>query len=222
MASMRRYDAIIFDFDGLVIDTESPAFEAWSAIFQEQGTTLLLERWVECVGASDSRFDPVLHLSELTGRTYDRATLMGDKEKRKAEICNTLLPLPGVIDRMNEARHLGLKIAVASSSSRVWVETHLMRLGLRDQLDAMLTRDDVSRGKPFPDLYFAAAKAIGVPPERCLAFEDSGNGVRAAKAAGMACYAIPNPITRTLDFRMADGVIASLAEVTVAKLVGAV
>jgi HAD superfamily hydrolase (TIGR01509 family) len=145
-------------------------------------------------------------------------TLMGDKERRKSAICDALLPLPGVVDRMDEARRLGLGIAVASSSSRRWVETHLARLGLRAKVDAVLTKDDVARVKPFPDLYLAAAAALGVAPAACVTFEDSANGVKAAKAAGMTCYAVPNPITKDLVFDAADGVLGSLADITLAAL----
>lgn len=217
---MPQIDAIIFDFDGLVIDTESPAFDAWSAIYQEHGQTLALAEWVACVGSSYDAFDPVAHLAQLTGKRFDRAAMIADKEARKAAICNRLQPLPGVVDRMDEARDLGLKLAVASSSGRGWIHAHLERLGLTPRLHAVRTRDDVTRVKPHPDLYLAAAAALGVDPARCLAFEDSANGVKAAKAAGMICYAVPNAITRALDFSRADGVVASLAELSLARLLG--
>lgn len=216
---MRRVEAVIFDFDGLVVDTESPAYAAWLALYAEHGVTLALERWVECVGSSIARFDPVQHLTELTGRTFDREALIADKERRKAEVCNSQPLLPGVLHRLDEIARLGLKVAVASSSGRAWVTGHIARLGLDGRFPVIKTREDVARIKPFPDIYLATAKALAVEPRRCLVFEDSANGVRAAKAAEMRCFAVPNPITRGLDFSEADGVLTSLAATSLAALI---
>ncbi len=209
-----RLQAVIFDFDGLLVDTESPAFAAWSAIYKEHGVALELALWVKCVGATHEAFDPVTHLASLTGRVHDRAGLFADKERRKADICSRLPLMPGALARLEEARTLGLKVAVASGSSAAWVKGHLERLGILYRFDAVRTRDDVARVKPFPDLILSAAAAMGVAPEACLVLEDSLNGILAAKAAGARCYAIPNDITRALDFSGADGRFASLEAVS--------
>jgi len=209
--------AVIFDFDGLILDTESPAFEAWTEIYRAYGQELPLTEWVKCVGASDAHFDPVIYLESLLERPLDRVELFAKKDQRKTDIVDTLAPLPGVIARLDEARALGLRLAVASSSSARWVNGHLARLSLADRFDAVRTKDDVSRVKPHPDLYLAAAKALDVAPSACLVFEDSLNGVRAARAAGMRVVAVPGPITRGLDFREADAVAASLADVSLAR-----
>src|SRR5687767_276878 len=108
--------AIIFDFDGLMVDTEWPAFEAWSAIYREHGAELELSRWVACVGTLGG-FDPCAHLQELTSRELDAEALFADKESRKARICDQLPCMPGVLNVHAEARALGLRVAVASSSS---------------------------------------------------------------------------------------------------------
>jgi HAD superfamily hydrolase (TIGR01509 family) len=210
--------ALIFDFDGLMVDTEWPAFEAWSAIYREHGVELLLSRWVECVGSSTARFDPVAHLCELTGRTLDGPVLVADKERRKAGICDVLGVMPGVEAQIAAARAHGWTVAVASSSGSGWVRGHLERLGLTQRLDAILTREDVARVKPAPDLYLKAAAVLGAAPAACVVLEDSLNGVRAAKAAGMRCYAVPNRVTRGLDFSEADAVLASVAELPLARL----
>lgn len=215
----RRIAAIIFDFDGLVIDSESPAFQAWSEIYREHGQELSLDLWVECVGASEARFDPIQNLSVLLGKAVDGHALMADKERRKHSICNTLDTLPGVRERLSEARSLGLKVGLASSSASAWVLGHLERLRLNSAFDAIRTKDDVARVKPHPDLYLAAAEALAVPPELCLAIEDSVNGVHAAKAAGMACLAIPGPVTRSLDFSIATARYESLSQVSLANFV---
>lgn len=212
-------EAIIFDFDGLVIDSESPAFQAWSQIYREHGQELSLDLWVACVGASEASFDPIHHLGQLLGKSVDRHALLNDKEQRKRAICDTLDTLPGVRERLTEARELGLKIAVASSSTRSWVEGHLKRLQLQTAFDVIRTKDDVERVKPHPDLYLAAATALAVAPSRCLAIEDSLNGVLAAKAAGMACLAVPGPITRSLDFSAATARFESLSALTLASFI---
>jgi putative hydrolase of the HAD superfamily len=215
----RQLQAVIFDFDGLIIDSESAAFDAWSAIYREHGCTLSLTEWVECVGSSYAIFDPVGTLARLTRREFDadtRAALMADKEARKVAVCNRLAPLPGVKERLEEAHDLGLGVALASSSSRQWLETHLERIGLHSSFQSISGKDDVARVKPHPDVYLHAARSLSVEPSRCLVFEDSVNGVKAAKAAGMTCIAVPGPITRGLDFGAADAVATSLADVTLA------
>jgi len=117
-----------------------------------------------------------------------------------------------VRERVEEARALGLKTAVASSSSLAWVEGWLERHGIRDLFDVLCARDHVQRVKPAPDLFLMAASRLGVPPQACVVFEDSPNGIRAAGAAGMLCVAIPNAVTRTLPMAGADLVLPSLAD----------
>ena len=215
---MAGIKAVIFDFDGLMVDTEWPAFVAWTEIYQEHGHVLDLKEWVACVGASYAAFDPVTRLQELTGKAFERDVLIGDKERRKIDECNRLQALPGVVERLKEAMALGIKAAVASSSSFGWVDGHLSRLALKDHIELIRTRDDVKRIKPHPDLYLAAAAGLKVDPVDCVVFEDSLNGVKAAKAAGMTCYAIPNRVTSVLDFREADGRYDSLALVSLKNL----
>jgi len=212
--------AVIFDFDGLIVDTETAAFEAWSAIYREHGAELLLQDWVSCVGAADMPFDAVAHLATLIGRPLDKTKLMADKEARKSAVCNKLPPLPGVVDRMAEAEAMGLPIAVASSSAADWVHGHLDRLGLRSRLKLTRTRGDVARGKPHPDLFISAAAGLGVDVGSCVVFEDSANGLKAAKTAGARCYIVPNRITAGSDFSAADGIFTSLSEVSLAALGG--
>jgi HAD superfamily hydrolase (TIGR01509 family) len=209
--------AVIFDFDGLMVDTEWPAFEAWTAIYREHGAELALERWVACVGTQGG-FDPCAHLKELCGRPVDAAALLADKERRKASICSTLPLMPGVAAVNAEARALQLGVAVASSYDAAWVHGHLRRLDLFTTLDAILTRDDVARVKPHPDLYLAAAARLAVQPGDCLVLEDSLNGVLAARAAGARCIAVPNRVTGKLDFNVADARLTSLTELRLATL----
>jgi len=123
-----------------------------------------------------------------------------------------------VRDYVADAKRMGLLLAVASSSSRAWVLGHLERLGLGAQWDAVRTRDDVARTKPAPDLYLAAVEALCVDPTEAVAFEDSVNGIAAAKAAGLLCVAVPNALTAGMDLSQADVKLDSLAETPLAEL----
>jgi putative hydrolase of the HAD superfamily len=164
-------------------------------------------------------FDPVTHLASLLGRQLDRQALFQEKERRKHAACLRQPLMPGVRERLDEIQALGMQAAVASSSGRPWIDLHATRLGIVHYFAAVCTGDQVKQVKPYPDLYLAAAKALGESPHHCLAFEDSLNGVKAAKRAGMACYAVPNQITKHLDFSEADGVLTSLAVRTLQSLV---
>jgi HAD superfamily hydrolase (TIGR01509 family) len=214
-----NYRALIFDFDGLIIDTEWAAFQAWSAIYQEHGQELPLELWVLCVGSGYGLFDPVAHLSRLTGVSLDRQALLQDKEQRKKKQAALLGPMPGVLDRIREAQFLGLHLGLATSSLAVSVLDHAERLGVLGAFRTVVTADLVTNIKPHPELYQLCAKNLGVSPAECIVLEDSLNGVKAAKAAGMTCIAVPNRVTAGLDFSLADLVVESLAHVNLGRVV---
>lgn len=205
--------ALIFDFDGLILDTETPEYQAWQAIFREHGHDLPLEKWMAVVGSSveTARFDPITYLMDLTGRPLDREAILRDLLTRQMAIVAVQPVLPGVKQHLEAAHRLGLKLAVASSSPLRWVADHLERLGLLDYFDAIRTADHVERIKPAPDLFLAACQALDVQPAEAIAFEDSPNGVRAAKHAGLFVVAVPNPLTRHADLSLADLVLESLA-----------
>ncbi len=208
---------VIFDFDGLILDTEAPVYNAWQAIYAEHGHQLDFARWAECIGTADT-FDPCLDLQGLLGRPLDTTPLL-HSHRMRADALIALQPvLPGVREYMDEAQRLGLSLGVASSSSRAWVEGHLTRLGLRDRFDVVRCADDVARVKPDPALYLAVLDATGVPAHQAVALEDSPNGVLAAKRAGLTCIAVPNPLTARLDLAAADLTLASLADVPLADL----
>jgi HAD superfamily hydrolase (TIGR01509 family) len=210
--------ALVFDFDGLILDTEVPDFASWQELFDSHGATLEFETWAECIGTTDFSFDAYTHLEAQLGRAVDRAEVHARRRGRYLEMIAAESALPGVTDYLEDAKRLGLRLAVASSSDRAWVEGHLARLGLLAHFDATRCSDDVRRTKPDPELYLAAAAALGVPPEAAIAFEDSPNGVRAAKAAGMYCVAIPNALTRRLPLEHADLILPSLAELPLKAL----
>ena len=209
--------AIVFDFDGLILDTEEPIYRSWLEVYEAHGEDLPFERWVQIVGSTTTGFHPQHHLEERLGRPLPKEVLERRMDRR-TELILANRVLPGVVQRLDEAREMGLGLGVASSSTQEWVRGHLVRLGILDRFDCLRCRDDVANAKPEPDLYLAVLDCLGVRAEEAIAIEDSPNGVVAAKRAGMKCVAIPNAITARLDLSHADLILSSLAELTVAQL----
>jgi len=212
-----KFAALILDFDGLILDTESPIFEEWRATFRARGHDLGLDVWQDSVGTVGA-YDPCAHLAALTGAEFDHEALRQEVNARHRIRCEAQPLLPGIVDRAREARAAGLGTAVASSSLSSWVEGWLARHGIRDLFDVVCTREQVRQAKPAPDLFLLAATRLDVPPHLCVVFEDSPNGIRAARAAGMCCVAIPNPLTRFLPLGEADLVLDSLAGHSLAEI----
>ena len=212
--------ALIFDFDGVILDTEVPAFHAWQETFAGFGAELPLTEWAKGIGAgrNEQTFDPYVYLEERIGRPVDREAVHRQNRVRSDELIALERPLPGVADLLAAARAADLRRAVASSSPRAWIAGHLNRLGLLDEFEAIRCFDDVTRTKPHPDLFLAALAAVGVSAAEAVAFEDSPNGVLAAKRAGMFVIAIPNPITALLDLSAADLLVDSLAALDLDRL----
>jgi HAD superfamily hydrolase (TIGR01509 family) len=209
--------ALILDFDGVIVDTETPAFEEWRAVYRRHGQDLTLEQWQPALGTHGG-FDPCADLEALTGSTLDHDRLTQEVALRHRERCFEQPLLPGVEALLTEGQALGLRRAVASSSSARWVEGWLEHHGIRGWIETVVTRDDVERVKPAPDLFLLAASRLGVAPEGCVVFEDSPNGIRAARAAGMRCVAALNALTRAISLPEVDLVVDSLAEVGLADL----
>jgi HAD superfamily hydrolase (TIGR01509 family) len=209
--------AIVFDFDGLILDTEEPVYRSWLEVYQAHGEDLPFERWVQIVGSTTAGFHPQHHLEERLGRPLPKEVL-DRRIDRRTEMVLAQKVLPGVVRHIEEAKAMGLKLGVASSSTNEWVRGHLARIGILDRFDCMRCRDDVANAKPEPDLYIAVLDCLGVLASEAIAIEDSPNGVLAAKRAGLRCVAIPNSITAGLDLGQADVQLASLADVTLAEL----
>ena len=212
-------EAIIFDFDGLILETESPSFQVWQQIYNEHGAHLDRDLWVSCVGANYDYFHPCTHLEKLIGKKVDHEKLIQQKNDLKFEICNKLPLLPGVIEKIDEAKALNLKLAIASSSPAEWVLHHTKSRKIFDDFAAIAAGSEVKKTKPSPDVYLLAMKRLEVKPENCLVFEDSKNGITAAKAAGIKiAVAVPNPITSASDFSHADLRLSSLNDKTISEI----
>jgi HAD superfamily hydrolase (TIGR01509 family) len=208
--------ALVFDFDGLILDTEVPIFQAWAELYAEHGVELELALWQSIIG-TDS-FDPVAELERRLGRTLDWAVIDERRRQRRDELQALEAVRPGILGWLAEAKRRGLPVGIASSSPRQWVLDHLDRLGLVEQFACIRCRDDVGEAKPSPASYRAVLDYFGVAPSEGLAVEDSVHGVAAAKAAGMWCVAVPGPLTRGMDFSGADLVLDSLDQVDLADV----
>ena len=211
--------ALLFDFDGLLVDTESGRRLAWEEIYREHGHELPHERWAAIVGTVGGSFDALAHLEELVGAPVDRSVLAARRRERATALCDLEELRPGVDGYLRDAERLGLTTAVVSSGRREWIEHHLERLSCLDGWSCIVSaEDDAARAKPLPILYLEALATLSLDPTEALAFEDSPHGVRAAKAAGIRCVAVPNAITAPLAFDEADLVLESLADVPLPDL----
>ena len=210
---------LIFDFDGLILDTETPDYEAWRGIYGEFGQELPIQTWGQIVGGNGATsFEPLPHLEQLTRRDLSSLNLQDRANRQALARINAMAPRPGVLETLDAAAELGLRLAIASSSTHAWVDGHLRRLGLFDRFQVVLCREDVPVPKPDPALFLAVLRALGVTPREAIVLEDSPNGVTAARAAGIFVVAIPNPVTAQLKITGEDLRLDSLVDLPLSSL----
>lgn len=204
-----RPEAILFDFDGTLVDTEWAIYSAWLRTYQRFGQDLPIEVYVQCIGSGFHVWSPQIHLEELTGRSFDWPAMDAERQVEIEAELREQGPVEGARELLQKLSE-ETRLAVVSSSSHRWVDGWLERLGLDCFFEKVICRGDAPRIKPAPDLYLACAEALGLEPKQCAVIEDSLNGVKSAKEAGMTAYAIPNRITTVSDFREADAVYETL------------
>jgi HAD superfamily hydrolase (TIGR01509 family) len=210
--------AIIFDFDGLILETEEPTYQSWAEVYQSFGFSLPFSTWISNVGTTQGDFNPQKELEHRVAGQVDWIIV----EAWRKEIENTLIEaqplLPGAEQYLYDARRSGYLIGLASNSPTDWVQRHLARLGLLECFDCLCTSDFVQRIKPDPELYLNALAALKVEADEAIALEDSLIGVLAAKRAEIFCVAVPNPLLKGLIFNEADLQIQSLDEMPLEQL----
>jgi HAD superfamily hydrolase (TIGR01509 family) len=205
--------ALLFDFDGLILDTETASRAGWEWLYERHGQELPADKWATVVGTHGA-WDPMAHLEELVGESLERETLNEERHTHELSLIEAEELRPGIADYLEEAERRGLLRAIVSSASRRWIEMHLARLEREGGWDAIVTADrDSTRAKPSPAMYLEALDLLEVDASEAIAFEDSPNGVRAAKAAGIFCVAVPNAVTRDYGLDDADLVLDSLADI---------
>ena len=208
--------AVVFDFDGTILDTETPWYQTFQEIYAEHGVELPIEEMRKAIGTF---FDFPADLEAKCGRPVDREYINRTAREKHTRLMEGQGLRPGVIEYLEEAKRLGLKIGLASSSDRRWIEKHLAQYDLAHYFACVCTGDDVARIKPDPELYLLAVKLLGVSPAEALAIEDSANGAKAAEAAGLRCLLVPNELTSTFVFGAHDVRVDSLTDLTLEQVV---
>jgi HAD superfamily hydrolase (TIGR01509 family) len=211
---------LIFDFDGLILDTETPEFDVWQEIFASYGTHLPIQEWQAALGASLAAFDPVIYLANKINLPLDRDAIYSDHRKRAHALIERQPAQPGIPETLERARAQGIRLGVASSSPVYWVHGHLKHIGLFEYFNPIVCKDHVQKIKPDPELFLRCAAEMGLGKDEVLVFEDSPNGIRAANAAGIFCVAIPNPLTRQLDLSHANLILERIDAISFEELLG--
>jgi HAD superfamily hydrolase (TIGR01509 family) len=211
--------AVIFDFDGIILDSETPEFESHRRIYEQCGVELTREEWCDQIGLFSEGLAARWHtvLCERSPRPPDRDTFERERRRIFLELVPRE-PMRGIRDLLDALVAAGIPRAVASSGPARWVAPGIERLGLTPLFGAIVTGDDVVHRKPAPDGYLEAARRLGADPARAIAIEDSGPGIVAARAAGMKSVAIPHPLTEGHDLTGADLRVAHAGELSVARL----
>lgn len=217
-------DAVVFDFDGLILDTETPLYEAWHHTYTAHGVDPIdYDTWTRCLGLADddpAMIDPAALLLEHLGPGADIESINRTRRAKRDELMGSLTIRPGVVALIDQARHLGVPIAIASSSPVEWIESHLAPRGLLHHFGALSCVGEGVPGKPDPATYLRACALLGADPARSVALEDSPNGTSAAKAAGLFCVAVPAGVSERLDFSHADHVVPSLEHLDLTAIPG--
>jgi len=215
---LQKLKAIIFDFDGTILDTEYPDFLALSSIYDEYSLELPFELFQKNIGTHEPMFDPygTLCASREVGLTRDQ--FIEETNRRKGRILERALPMPGVMKLISEAKNAGVMVAIGSSSPLIWVGTLSRRIGIADHFEHMVTRDDVSKTKPSPEIFNLTVEKLGVGKENCIVLEDSLNGITAANAAGIRSLWIPNEMTKSMPVSPEHPRVESLESVTLEML----
>ena len=210
--------ALIFDFDGLILETEEPVYQSWQEIFQEYGCTFTFDLFGAYIGTTDGSFNPFAELESQLGEPLPDREIRQRQQAREMELVLNRSILPGVLDYLESAKVMGLKIGLASSSDCAWVTGHLSRLGLIHYFDSIKGSEDVQNTKPDPELFLASINDLGVTPDQAVVFEDSVNGIIAAKKAGLQCVWVPNILTSRLSTDLADMRLESLEDMPLDEL----
>ncbi|RLL41170.1 HAD family hydrolase [Oceanobacillus piezotolerans] len=209
--------AVIFDFDGLILDTETPWYEAYKEVLRTNYKyDLLLEDFVKCVGSSDTIL--FNYLKEQLENDVDLNDISLKAKAIHSEKIKEINARDGVEDYLKEATELGLKIVLASSSTKEWVTSHLTKLNFISYFDHLITQDDVENVKPSSDLFLKAIDVLKVDPSEAIVFEDSLNGLIAAQKADLRTIIVPNQVTEKLPFENYHLKINSMKDMSLQKL----
>ena len=198
---MSENRVVIFDFDGLILDTETVELNLWRKIFSEHDILFDLESYLKTIGSITSKtYEPSKILAEVVKNGETPSDIYRKVEKQIIDQLDGEKPLPGVLKTIQTAKSMGIKTAVGSSSTLDWVKPHLVRLGIWNQFDTVVTFEDVNECKPSPEIFLKVLERLDVQPHNAIVLEDSENGVLAARRAGIPVIVIPNEVTKNQVF----------------------
>lgn len=212
--------ALIFDFDGLIIDTETPELKAWHELFHRYGIDFSFEDYARFIGMVYDDTSALDVLQSRLGIHLDKESLFKEFKQRKIELIDQQPLRSGIRDYLIKARLLGLKIGLASSAKREWIDRYLSKHAIAHYFDCVKTIEDASQPKPHPQLYLLSLECLGIAAKEAIALEDSYNGICAAKAAGLHAVAVPNSVTSAFDFSRADLRLEHLADLSLEEMIG--
>jgi HAD superfamily hydrolase (TIGR01509 family) len=211
-----KYDAVIFDMDGVLIDSEPLHFRVLTQLLATDGITLRQAEYEEFIGTTtQSMFDTLIRRHAL-GRSMAEYTALYDAAVLRV-LTEPHPPQPGVIALIARLRALGTRLAVASSSRRLWIDATLASIGLAATFEVIVSGDDVLRSKPDPEIYVLAAERLGIAAKRCVAIEDAPKGVQSASRAGMFVVGVRTPYTAHLHLDGANCIVDSLTELDLSQ-----
>jgi HAD superfamily hydrolase (TIGR01509 family) len=205
--------ALILDFDGTILDTETPACESTAQIWADYGVDLPMDWWLAGMG-TDRKSSWVQELEKRIGHVLDQDLVMEARQQIKNEMTENQPILPGVTELLDAAAGRGISTAIGSSSPHAWVDQHLKRVGLYEKFSYIVCRDDVGEvAKPAPDIFLHALELLRVDASAAAVVEDSPNGLKAALIADIRTVVVPNPLVTSLDFSGAYARFETLDEI---------
>lgn len=214
-----RFSAVVFDLDGVLWDGEPLYHEAFNIVLAPYGRQVTEEEYTNIIGYSvESAWEWVIQRFQLREPPAHFHSLYDEAVLKLLE--RPVEPLPGALTVIRELRRRGIPVGLASASLRQWVDATVRGLGLDEAFDAVVSASEVQRAKPAPDLYLEAARRLGVPPERCVAVEDTATGIAAAKAAGMFALQVRAASTALPPLPDADRVIEDYSQFDFGLFVG--
>ena len=211
--------AIIFDFDGTIIDTETAWYVVFKQAYQQYGVDLSLETYSQCLGTSLASFNPYTYLTTHHNISLDLEEFQTAIRNSYAKLIEKETIRPGILTLLQQAKAAGLKIGLASSSHREWIDQFIHSLELDDYFECYCTADTVKNVKPHPELYLQALQQLDVQAHEAIAIEDSPNGARAAVTAGLHTVVIKNTLTTQLAFSQGHHTIESLEHYTLQNII---
>lgn len=205
---------MIFDFDGLLMDTETTLLQSWQYEWEQWGLSLSVDGFFAQHGGNINaeRYEA---LARAVGASFDRELSDRRRTRYRERLHRDLRLRPGISDWLTQARRRSLRLAIASSSPRPWIDEHLDRVGALGVFEVITTGDEVAEHKPHPAIYELAVRRLGIPAAAAVAVEDTAHGVDAAHAAGLACIAIPNPHVPPATVSQAELTLRSAADLPV-------